>query len=149
MTLCSENTVSQVEVGRIKNPNHNPVAEKAIQELESELVQQIAHTDIVTPRILAVVTARLNTRTRNNGMSACEMWFQRDQYMNEQLPIDDFKRICEQHSQREQNHVYSERSKCPWSTTQVHQEINIGDIVYLYVDKSKHQSRPQISCSEY
>ena len=28
----------QVEVGWIKNPNHKPVAEKAIQELESELV---------------------------------------------------------------------------------------------------------------
>ena len=100
----------QVEVGRKKNPNHNPVAEKAIQELESELVRQIAHTDIVTARILVVVTARLNTRIQNNGMSALEMWFQRDQYTNKQLPIDDFKRICEQHSQREQNHVYSERS---------------------------------------
>ena len=133
----------QVEVGRIKNPNHNPVAEKAIQELELELVRQIAHTDIVTPRILAVVTARLNTRIRNNGMSAREMWFQRDQYTNEQLPINDFERICEQHTQREQNHVYSERSKCPHSTAKDHQEINIGDIVYLYVDKSKHQSRPR------
>ena len=63
-------------------------------------------------------------------MFAREMLFQRDQYTNEQLPIDDFKRICEQHSQREQNHVYSERSKCPRSTTQAHQEINIGDICY-------------------
>ena len=133
----------QVEVGRIKNPSHNPVAEKAIQELESELVRQIAHTDTVTPRILTVVTARLNTGIRNNGMSAREMWFQRDQYTNEQLPINDFERICEQHSQRDQNHVHSEKSKCPRSTAKEHQDINISDIVYLYVDKSKHQFRPR------
>ena len=126
----------QVEVGRTKNPNHNPVAEKAIQDLKSEIVRQIAHTDIVTPRILAVVAARLNTRIRNNGMSAREMWFQRDQYTNEHLPINDFERICEQHSQREQNHVYSKKAKCPRSTAKEHQEINIGDIVYSYVKKT-------------
>ena len=67
-------------------------------------------------------------------MSAREMWFQRDQYTNEQLPIDDFERICEQHSQREQNHVYSEKSKCPRSTAKEHQGINISDIVYQNIN---------------
>ena len=85
---------------RDKNVNHNSVVEKAIQELEAELVRQILHNDILPPRILAVVTARFNTRIRSNGLSAREMWYHRDQYSNEQIPLTDRERILDQHAQR-------------------------------------------------
>lgn len=51
----------QLELGRMKNHNKNPVAEKAIQELEKELKR--AHPDAasLTPSQLALVTATLNT----------------------------------------------------------------------------------------
>ena len=88
MTLCSEKYCTQVEIGRIKNPSHNPVAEKAIEELESEL-----NCSTNSPY------RHSGPLNFSSGMSAREMWFQRDQYANEQLPIDDFKTICEQHSQ--------------------------------------------------
>ncbi len=133
----------QLEIGRIKNINHNPVAEKAIQELEAELIRQVSRTEKITPRLLATTTARLNTRIRNNGMSAREMWFQRDQYSNEQIPFNDRERIIDQHMKRQENHRHSERSKCPQPAKVVQQEINVGDIIYLYADKSKLQARPR------
>jgi hypothetical protein len=133
----------QLEVGRIKNINHNPVAERAVQELETELIRQISRTDALSPRTLSIATARLNSRIRNNGISSREMWFQRDQYSNEQIPIDDVKRIKEQYHNRCQNHKYSENSKCPHPQPTSIQVIGIGDIVYIHNDKTKLQPRPR------
>ena len=55
-----------VEVSRVKNPNKNPVAEKAIAEFEDELSELT----------LAVATARLNSRLRRKGLSSRELWTQ-------------------------------------------------------------------------
>lgn len=131
----------QLEIGRIKNINHNPVAEKAVQEMESEILRQVPRTESLTPRSLALVTARLNTRICSNGLSSREMWFQRDQHTNEQIPFADCQRIMEQHEQRHQNHKYSEQSKCPNATALALQDVTVGDIVYLYYDKTKHEPR--------
>ena len=83
----------QIDIGRIKNPNHNPVADKAIQELEGELRRQLPRGEPLTSRTLAVTTAILNSRIRSNGLSSREMLFQRDQITNDQLPVEDHKRI--------------------------------------------------------
>ena len=50
-----------VEIGRIKNKNKNPVAKKAVRELEEELLRQDLHSRIVTPKELAIATARLQS----------------------------------------------------------------------------------------
>ena len=131
----------QFEIGRVKNPNHNPVAERAIQELESELRRQLPRGEPLTSSLLAITTARLNSRIRTNGLSAREMWFQRDQLTNEQLPIRDLDRIIEQHNQRLDNHQPSEASKCPKKIPPETTPINTGDIVYLYREGSKHEAR--------
>lgn len=69
--------------------NKNPVAERAIQELEVEILRFDPDNKVVSHLSLALITARLNTRIRNRGLSAREMWSQRDQFLNTQIPIID------------------------------------------------------------
>ena len=82
-------------------------------------------------------------RVRNRGMSAREVWTQRDQFTNEQLPLNDYRIIREQHELCNANHEQSRQSKYPRGRGSVHtqQHIDTGDIVYLYSDKSKLRSR--------
>lgn len=68
----------------------------------------------VSPTTLAVATACLNARIRSRGLSAREMWSQRDQFSNIQIPMTDQYLIVKQHDQRIANHPrHSELSKTP------------------------------------
>lgn len=78
-----------LETGRVKNTNKNPVAKKAIQELEEELLKQEPRGRLVSPKTLSIVTACLNSRIRSRGLSTREMWTQRDQFTNSQVPLAD------------------------------------------------------------
>lgn len=62
-----------VEVGSIKNINKNPVAEKAVLELEEELLYQEPGKGPIMELSLAVVTARLNSRLRGQGLFSQEL----------------------------------------------------------------------------
>ena len=101
----------QLEIGRVKNINKNPIAEWAIEELEGELLRQQPGGGHITPLVLAQATARLNSRIRSRGLSSREMFLQCDQFINEQLPLVDHDLIHKQHEQRTSDHSYSERSK--------------------------------------
>ena len=105
-----------IELRQAKNPNKNPVAERAVQELEMELLRQEPLGGAVFPLTLAVSTSVLNSRTRSRGLSSREMWTQRDQLSNQQLPLADDHLIALQHEQRLSNHPHSERSKPPCIT---------------------------------
>ena len=59
-----------VEVGRLKNVNKNPVAEKAILELEYELKRVLPEGGPLSAHTLASAVATLNRRIRNRGLSA-------------------------------------------------------------------------------
>ncbi len=63
----------QLEVGRLKNCNKNPVAEKAVAELEYELKHHSLDGLQITPSDLTIVTATLNKRVRNCGLTAKEI----------------------------------------------------------------------------
>ena len=102
-----------MEVGREKNANKNPVAEKCIAELGDELLRISPEGESVSAVNLAIVTANLNSRIRDRGLSAREMWYQRNQFTNRQLPISDLNLIELQHSNRIHNHAASEKSKTP------------------------------------
>ena len=62
-----------MEVGRVKNSNKNPVAEKCVAELGDELLRICPESNTITPLSLAVATANLNSRVRKRGLSAREM----------------------------------------------------------------------------
>ena len=89
-----------IEVGRVKNVNKNPVAERAVQELEEELLRQEPGGGAVNQLDLSIAIARLNARIRFSGLSSRELWTQRSQFTHEQLPISDRDIIVEQYQKR-------------------------------------------------
>ena len=128
-----------LEFGRVKNPNKNPVAEKAISE--QELLCQVPNGGPVTNLILAMAISRLNSRLRRHGISSREMWTQRDQFTHAHHPISDRDIISDQHKQRIQNDPYSERCKDLTRTYSTPKSISVGDLVFLPADHDKTQPR--------
>ena len=69
------------------------------------------------------------------------MWFQRDQYNNNQITVNNSQLIeCQLLSQKA-NHKSSEKSKAPHRATCPQAQIVPGDIVYLYADCNKLKGR--------
>ena len=130
-----------IEIGRVKNVNKNPVAERAIQELEVELLRREPGGGAVSQLELSVAIARLNAHIRFSGLSSRELWTQRSQYNHEQLPISDRDIIIEQHKNRSENHSPSAISKHKSGKHVPTIFLNVGDLVYLYSDKDKSHAR--------
>ena len=130
-----------LEIGRIKNVNKNPVAEKAILELEEEVLKQEPGGGPLTHLSLAIAVARLNTRIRNTGLSAREFWTQRNQYTHEQIPISDQDILEKKYHLRAENHPHSENSKHRGGKFHTPPRVAVGDLVYLISDKDKLRAR--------
>ena len=62
-----------LEIGRVKNLNKHPDVEKAILELEEELLKQEPTGGPVSQLGLVITVARLNSRIRYSGLSAREL----------------------------------------------------------------------------
>ena len=130
-----------LDIGRVKNRNKNPVAEKAVGELEEELLRQDPNETSVSELSLTIATARLNSRIRFTGLSARELWTQRSQFTNEQLPMSDWEIIKKKQSLRESNHSPSALSKWKSGYQPPEQQLQVGDLVYLYCDRDKLKAR--------
>ena len=102
-----------LDLGHLKNRNKNPVAERAVQEFENELLRHDPLGGPVSLLTLAVATANLDARIRSRGLSSREMWTQRDQFSNHQIPLHAQSIIVKQHEQRVTNHTHSEKAKAP------------------------------------
>ena len=100
-----------LEIGCVKNPNKNPVVEKAILELEEELLKQEPTGGSVSQLGLVIAAARFNSRVCYSGLSARELWTQRSQFTHEQLSISARENLLRQHTLRKLNHTSSEKSK--------------------------------------
>lgn len=130
-----------LEIGRVKNVNKNPVAEKAIYELRAEFLRQHPGGGFVTQLELATAIARLNSRIRYSGLSSREVWTQRNQYTHDQIPLSDREIIIQQYRNRVQNHPHSEASKRKSQKILKSDSITVGDLVYLYGDRDKSCAR--------
>ena len=130
-----------IDVGHVKNKNKNPVAEKAVRELEEELIRQEPGGRPVSADGLALATALLNSRLRLPGLSSRELWTQCNQFTHEQLPLSDYELILGKHKQRSSNHTSSEKSKNPRGLVPITPSLHVGDIVYLISDKDKSRAR--------
>ena len=143
--MSSDETLRQyalaLKVGRIKNPNKNPVAEKCIAKLGDELLRICPGVGPISPLSLAVATANLNTHIHNRGLSAREMWLQRDQFTNSQIPVEDLQLLREQHSSRLRNHPVSKKSKAPACSPSTPPPVGVGDLIYITSDGSKNLAR--------
>ena len=62
MALRNDETLKllrlSLEIGRVKNPNKNPVDEKAILELAEELLKQEPTSDLVSKLGLVIAVAK-------------------------------------------------------------------------------------------
>ena len=67
-----DNAPGLLDFGKVKNVNRNPVAEKCNQELEKELLKMDPSGSPVTPLTLSTATNTLNSRIRQQGLSAKE-----------------------------------------------------------------------------
>ena len=131
----------KVEVGRCKNKNKNPVAERAIQELEIELKKSYPEGRPVTSSGLAIAVATMNIRIRNRGLSSKEIITQRDNITGEQLNLKDVDLGTMQHDLRSSNHGPSARSKAPKGCPASKLDVRLGDLVYIKCDGNKHVAR--------
>ena len=125
----------------MKNINKNTVAEKAIGKLEEELLRQVPSETSVSEFSLAVATLRLNSCIRFTGLSARELWTQRSQFTNEQIPLFDREVIKTKYALRESNHFSSAFSKWRGGRLLQEQSLRVGDLVYLYCDRNKSKAR--------
>ena len=130
-----------VEVGRCKNKNKNPVAERAIQELEIELRKCYPNGNQLSPSELAVVVATLNSRIRNRGLSSKEIITQRDSITGEQLNFKDVHLGNKQHNLRLANHGPSSKAKGAGGAPASEINVSLGDLVYIKSDGNKHIAR--------
>ena len=83
----------------------------------------------------------MNSRIRQSGLSAIELWTQRDQITGEQLAIDDRKRIMDKQSSRVRNHPHSSKSKAHGHMQTDSMKLNVGDLVHLKSEGNKTRAR--------
>ena len=138
-TLHSHNL--SLELGDAKNPNKNPIAEKAIEELRYEIVRLQPKGGKLTPTVLALAISHLNGRIRHNKFSAIEIWTRRSMNTGDQISYNDSKIINSKVQQRLKNHESSAKYKSRGKSIEITPSVKIGDIVYLYTDRNKSQAR--------
>ena len=106
-------------------------------ELEEELLRQEPGGGPVTELSLAIATARLNSRLRSQGLSSRELWTQRNQFSNEQIPINDLQHILAKQTARQANHPFSEAAKGGYQPQAPVPPLQVGDLVYVKSDRDK------------
>ena len=130
-----------LEDGRIHNKNKNPVIDKGIQELGSELLRMYPEGGPVSQSQLGVVVNQLNSRIRNRGVSSWEILNQRDQYTGEQLALEDLKLSEQQREFRVGNQVASAKNKAKGKPPAKCANIEKGSLVYIKSEGSKNSCR--------
>ena len=127
--------------GDDENKNANCSVDKAICELESELIKLSPAGGKINPSILAQATMLLNTKIRNRGYTAAELHFSRDSHDSSNLTLDDSQLSETQKQLRKQNHAYLSKSRAPKGQPQISPTVEQGDIVFLKSRGSKHLAR--------
>lgn len=128
-------------LGRIKNVNKNPVAEKAVAELGNEILRISPEGGPISHMSLALATSSCNSRVRREGLSARELWTQRDQITGDQLPISDSDIIKNQSVSRKKNHISSAKSKFKGRHVEHDSTLSVGSLVYMRSERDKTQAR--------
>ena len=139
VTLSSHNI--HLDYGRIHNKNKNPVIEKGIRELGSEILRVQPEGGAITGEQLAVIVNQLNSRIRNRGLSAWEILCQRNQFTGEQLDLNDLVLSEQQAQQRVANQEYSSKHKARGNPPAQEADVVKGSLVYIKSDGDKTRGR--------
>ena len=130
-----------LEVGEAKNINHNPIAERSISEFHTELLKIKPSGGVISEAELALIIANMNSRIRQTGYSAAEIWTQRDMVTGDKLPIIDEKLAGDKYKARLSQHQTSAKYKGRGRTAEKQCNHSVGDIIYLYQDRNKTKGR--------
>lgn len=132
-----------VELGDRKNINKNPIAEKAVAELEIELRKTFPDGRAISDTELQKVVRRLNLRIRNRGYSAHEILFCRNTLDGQQMTFEDSDLQQSQHHIRVGNHQPSAKCKEPKGRPLTPYKAKPGELVFVKSDGDKHTARDQ------
>ena len=128
-----------LELGDEKNINKNGVAEKAIQELEDELLKVNPKNEELNEILLSRATYNLNSRVRFTKRSSKELWFKRDQNTGDHLEFNDEDISQKQFERRRRDNEYKKKVKK--TETKPKDEIKPGDLVVIRGEKDKSRNR--------
>ena len=130
-----------IDLGRRHNKNKNPVADKGIQELISELLRLNPEGGQTNSIELAQAVNQLNSRIRGRGLSAWEILTQRDSNSGVVLDIDDNVLSDMQTNTRINNQVSSARNKSRGGGLAEPAHVAVGSLVFIKDDASKLKAR--------
>ena len=116
------------------------MVDKAIQELENELLKIDNIHGPVSDVQLQLALSLLNSRIRNRGLSAREILLQGDQVTNEQIHISDQVLAESQISNRTNNHLSSTNSKTPGCSLATAMDCKVRDLVFLMNECNKNKA---------
>ena len=131
----------KLEIGEAKNINKNPISERSISEFHTELCKLKPQGGKISESELSLIIANMNSRVRESGYSSQEVWTMRDQYTGEKLPIEDSYLIDEKYRNRLKKHEASAKYKGRGKIKEDHVNTKVGEVVYLYQDGVKTNSR--------
>ena len=141
-TLQADDLLKQfsinLDIGRIHNPNKNPVAENCIKEFRKERLRLNPRGGPISEQERIIITANINSRIRNRGYSSKEMLLRREISSNQPIPILDTELSDQQFSLRsrtnDQHNLKVSLDSPSFST---------GDLVYIRSDLSKLRGREE------
>ena len=131
----------EINLGDEKNPNKNPVADKAIQELELELLKLTVSSSAVTATCLVQAVCNLNSRIRHSNLSAKEMFLGRDQIDGRRLRFTDKLLSSQQNAHRISNHFPSAKAKARGGSVAKKSDIAVGSLVFIKHEGNKFNPR--------
>ena len=127
-----------IDIGRIHNPNKNPIAENAIKEFRKERLKINPRGGSISETELILITNNMNLRIRNRGFSAKEMFLRRDLINNKPVSIQDSDLSENQSKLRNQTNT-----KHNMNVQDTDEKFNVGDRVFLKRDLSKLHAREE------
>ena len=137
-----------LDYGRVHNKNKNPVVDKGIQELISEILRICPDGGKVTPIVLSYAINQLNSRIRDRGLSAWEILHQRDQHTYEEISIPDKFLSTSQEETRSKNQHYGAIAKARGAPEATPYIVTPGCLVYIKQDGGKSRARERYLVTE-
>ena len=133
----------KVELSDKLNKNYIASVDRAIQELEAEMRQICPEAERVSPATLSLAVKRVNSKIRNQGLSASELHWSREQLTGENLQLDDQAIANTREDIKTYNHPFSSKCKHPKGAIPTIDNYEKGDLVYLKTDPAanKHAIR--------
>ena len=138
----------KVDLGRVHNPNKNPVAENAVREFLKERLRLKKEGGPITEVERCLIMRNINNRIKNRGLAPKEILLRRDLISNEPKDIDDEKLSEIQNEKRLNDHEVNERCKATYLKEPNSPVIKVGDQVFIRNDLTKLRGREQYKVVE-